>query len=423
MIKELKAKLNLKSLLYNKRFTIPFSVFVAFVLWLIIMINQNPIRQQTFNDISANVSLENTVVSEMGLGIINDVTSQKFTVTLSGPNYIVSSLKPEDFILNAVVTDVNAAGTYTLDIVGARNSSKSGYTFANITPASIEVTFDFIDTKEYTVIPKLVGVGAAEGLVAETPIINGLENGMITVKGPRSVIDKIGSVAAYAEVNKTLDSTQTYDANIVAYDVDGKEIDMKNLVIDTPSVKVSVPISKKATLPVVAAFNNLPSGFKDKDIKYTIDHKTVTVVGPPEVIEKMNSVTLSPIDFTTVSSSSGKFEVSLVLPDGVKLLDNIDVFFVTIETSGYKEKTVTISDIRFKGLASSVKANAGKTIKNVKICGPEAVIKKIKSGDLYATIDLTDRTAGEYTVDARIASTKYNNVWQVGTYSVAVTIK
>jgi len=174
---------------------------------------------------------------------------------------------------------------------------------------------------------------------------------------------------------------------------------------------------------VEAVVSNLPSGLKAKNIKYTIDHKTVTVVGPPEVIAKMSSATLSTIDFTMVSSSSGKFEVSLVLPDGVKLLDNIEVFLVTIDTSGYKEKTVAVSDIRFKGLASSVKANVGKTIKNVKICGPEEVIKKIKASDLYATVDLTDRTAGEYTVDARIASTKYNNVWQVGTYSVAVTIK
>ena len=423
MLNELKAKFSLKNLLDNKRFTIPFSICVAFILWLIIMINQNPIRQQTFNDISVNVSLENTVVGETGLGIINDVASQKFTVVLSGPNDIVSSLKPEDFILNAEVAEVTAAGTYKLNVVGARNSGKSGYTFANISPATVEVTFDFIDTKEYTVTPKLVGVGAAEGLVAETPIINGLENGMITIKGPRTVMDKINSVVAYAEINKTLDSTQTFDANILAYDEKGATLDMTNLVLDNPAVKVSVPISKKVTLPVNPSFNNLPSGLALKNIKYAVDHNKVTVVGPPDVISKMTSVTLSPIDFTSVSASSNKFEVSLVLPDGVKLLDNIEVFIVSIDTKGYAEKTLTVSNIRFTGLANSVKAKTGKTIKNVKICGPKADIKKIKASDLYAVIDLTDKTAGEYTVDIQIKSQKYNKVWQVGTYSVAVTVE
>jgi len=423
MLNDLKVKFSLKNLLDNKRFTVPFSIGVAFVLWLIIMINQNPIRQQTFNDIPVNVSLENTVVGETGLGIINDVASQKFTVVLSGPNYIVSTLKPEDFILNAEVADVTAAGTYKLDISGVRNSSKSGYTFASITPDTVEVTFDFIDTKEYTVIPKLVGVGAAEGLVAETPIINGLENGMTTIKGPRSVMDKIDSVVAYAEVNKTLDSTQTYDANIVVYDEKGKALDMTNLVLTTPSVKVSVPISKKVTLPVNPSFKNMPSGLALKNIKYTVDHNKVTVVGPPDVVEKMTSVTLSPIDFTSVSTGTKKFEVSLVLPDGVKLLDNIEVFIVSIDTEGYREKIIGVTDIKFTGLADSMKAKTGKTIKNVKICGPSADIKKIKASDVYAVIDLRDKTVGEYTVDVQIKSQKYNKIWQVGTYSVAVTVE
>ncbi len=107
---------NLRKLLYNKKFTVTVSLVFAFVIWLVIMINQNPVREQTFTDITASISIENTVASEMGLGIVSDVTSQKFTVTVSGPNYIVSSLKPEDFLLSASVTDVNNAGTYSLEI-------------------------------------------------------------------------------------------------------------------------------------------------------------------------------------------------------------------------------------------------------------------------------------------------------------------
>ena len=38
-------------------------------------------------------------------------------------------------------------------------------------------------------------------------------------------------------------------------------------------------------------------------------------------------------------------------------------------------------------------------------------------------VDLTDKSAGVHTVDVVIKSEKYNNVWQIGTYSTAVTIK
>lgn len=425
LIKKIGHGISLRLLLENKRFTIPFSIGVAIVLWLIVMINENPIRDQVFTDITATVSLENTVLSEMGLGIINDVSAQKFTVKLSGPNYVVSGLKPEDFIINADVTDVNAAGTYKLALTGARNSNKTGYTFASITPAEVEVTFDFIDTKEYTVTPKIVGVVATEGLVAETPVINGLVDNKISIKGPRTVMDKIDSVVAYAEVNKTISSTQTYNADIVVYDVQGTALDMTNLFIENKVVKVSVPISKKVTLPVKVAFNSLPSGLTAEEISYTIDHEKVTVIGTPEVVEKMTEVTLSPIDFTDVSTSANSFEVGLVLPEGVKLLDNIEFFTVTIDTSGYSEKTFTVSssNIKYSGLSPTLTAKVSGSIKNVKICGSADDIKSITSKDVYAVINLADHAAGEYTVSVTIKSDKYPKVWQVGQYNIAVTVK
>lgn len=422
-VDKLSQKLNFRLLLENRKFTIPFSICMSVILWLIITMSQNPIRQQIFNDITATVSIENTVISEMGLGIVNDISNQKFSVTLSGPNYVVSSVKPEDFILSADITEVTKAGTYKLKLTGSRNSNKTGYTFASITPSEIEVSFDFIDTKEYTVVPKIIGAAAAEGLVAETPIINGLENGIITIKGPRSTMEKIDTVAAYAEVNKTLNSTQTYTADIKVYDSNGNELDITNLVISTANVNVSVPISKKVTLPVKAAFNNLPEGLTADDIKHSIDHQKVTVVGTPEVVAKMTSVTLSPIDFTTVSKNSQSFEATLVLPDGVKLLDNIEFFTITIDTSDFNEKTLNISNIKYSGLSSSLKATVNTSIKNVKICGNKDDIKNIKPEDLYAVVDLSDKPAGDYTVSVIIKSDKYKKVWQVGQYNIAVTVK
>ena len=422
-IDKLSQKLNFRLLLENRKFTIPFSICMSIILWLVITMSQNPIRQQIFNDITATVSIENTVISEMGLGIVNDISAQKFSVTLSGPNYVVSSVKPEDFILNADITEVTKAGTYKLKLTGSRNSNKTGYTFASISPSEIEVSFDFIDTKEYTVVPKIIGAAAAEGLVAETPIINGLENGVITIKGPRSTMEKIDTVAAYAEVNKTLSSTQTYSADIKIYDNKGNELDMTNLVLSSANINVSVPISKKVTLPVKAAFNNLPEGLTAENIKHSIDHQKVTIVGTPEVVSKMTSVTLSPIDFTTVSKNSQSFEATLVLPDGVKLLDNIEFFTVTIDTSSFNEKTLNVSNIKYSGLSSSLKATVNTSIKNVKICGPRNVINAIKAEDLTVYANCAGKAAGAYGLNCTVESTKYPSVWAVGNVTASVNIK
>lgn len=431
--------LSFKKLLFNNRFVATVSVILSFSIWLVVMINRNPVREQTFTDLTANISIENTIVSEMGLGIVSDVSSQKFTVTVSGPNYIVSALKPEDFLLSASVTDVNAAGTYNLEIIGTRNSNKSGYTFSSITPSSIDVTFDFIDTMEYTIVPKLIGVGATEGLIAETPVLADAQQSTITVKGPRSLMETIESVGAVATVDEKLSSTKSYDADIVLYDKDEKIIyrftsdgsiyDAEdNLVTSTPlvldftSVKVSQPISKKATFKVRPVFSNMPSGLSASDIPWSVDHSSVSVIGTPEVIDKIQEISLSAIDFKSISTTSNTFEVLPVLPEGVKILDNIEYFTVSVNTSKYSEKILNVSDIRASGLSTSLKLNSAARIKNVKICGPKSVISAITASDLYASVNLTDKSEGEHTVEVAIKSDKYGDVWQVGSYTTTIII-
>ena len=82
-----------------------------------------------------------------------------------------------------------------------------------------------------------------------------------------------------------------------------------------------------------------------------------------------------------------------------------------------------MSNVKYNGLASGLNATSDSVIKNVKICGPKAVIAKLKAERLYAEIDLSDKAAGEHTVLVTVKSDQYNNIWQVGSYSTTVKIK
>ena len=419
----LPAKFSLKKLLYNKRFTIPLSLITAFALWLVIMIKQNPDIDRTFTDIPININLENTFASENGMEIIGDISSQKFTVTIKGPSYVVSALQSGDFYVYASAAAINAPGEYQLEVSGGKNTAVSDYEFISISPSTVNVDFDYVDTKEFTVKARAEGASATEGLIAETAVVSGTESDTITIKGPRTVINRIATVEAYAAVNKTLSESTTYDAEIRLYDEQGAAIDMTNLTLSENAVKVTVPISKRTTVPVVADFTNLPDGFQKSSIAYSIDHQTVTVIGTPEAIDKITKVTLSAIDITSVSVTSNKFDVSPKLPDGVRLFDSIEHFTVTVNTSGYDEKTFTVSSVRYKGLSAGLNATSDTVIRNVRICGPKNVIAKLKDNMLYALVDLSDKAAGEHTVSALIRSDSYNNVWQVGSYSAMVKIR
>ena len=225
----LPAKFSLKKLLYNKRFTIPLSIVTAFVFWLIIMISQNPDIDRTFTDIPVNINLENTFVSENGMEIIGDISSQKFTVTVKGPRYVVSALKAGDFYVYASAAAINAPGEYQLEVSGGKNTAVSDYEFVSISPSTVDVNFDYVDTKEFTVKASAEGASATSGLIAETAVVSGTESDTVTIKGPRTVINKIATVEAYAAVYASLSESTTYDAAIRLYDEAGEAIDMTNL--------------------------------------------------------------------------------------------------------------------------------------------------------------------------------------------------
>ncbi|MBR4973549.1 MAG: hypothetical protein IKY45_03695, partial [Clostridia bacterium] len=388
---KLLSSLSIRKLLYNKRFTIPFSLFMAFAIWLTITIDQKPTIGRTFADVTVSINLENTFVAENKMSIIGDISEQKFTVVVRGPNYAVSPLTASDFSLYASAAEVDAPGDYKLKVMSVKNSEE--YEILSINPPTVKVNFDYVETKEFTVTAVAEGATAAQGLIAEAGVVGGTEKDSITISGPRTVVNKIETVTALAKVNKTLSASETFEADIVLYDEQGEVIEPTNLSLSANKVNVTVPISKKKNVPVKVEFSNLPKGFSKESLSAKVDHPNVTIIGTPETIDKITEFTLTPIDITTVSASSSTFQVLPKLPEGVRLLDAIESFKVDVNVSGYIEKTLTVSNLKYSNVSSGLKASNGVSIKNVKIFGPRAVVNKINSSNVYAELNLTDKMA------------------------------
>ena len=416
---------SIKKLFYNKRFALTFSLIFAFVFWLIIAIEQNPERERTFNKIPVTINTQGSAMESLGIDIINDISDKNVSVTVFGPNYIVSSLKSEDIIVTASVADVINPGTYELKLSAHQNGNEDGYSFVSVSPSTIRVTCDYVDTKEFTVSAKADGVSASvsSNLIKEEPLISDAENSTITIKGPRTVIQKISSVVAVAYDKATLEATKKFDAEIELFDDDGNKIDKSNLSLSVEKASIIVPISKKAVLKVVPVFKNLPNQTIKDVLKYDLSVAEVTVIGPPATIESMKEVSLETIDLREVSTSNNNFTKKLVLPDGVKLQDNIDSVSVKVKTQEFDEKTVNVSNIKFDNLSSGLTVSNYSTIKNVKVCGKSQEIKKLYASDLIAVADLSEKKAGEYIIEVKIKSDKYPDIWQIGSYTVSVTIK
>ena len=412
-----------KKLIYDKRFIVTASIIVAFICWLSTSVEQRETMDRTFTDIPITINMENTFASENDMSVIGDISNNKFTVSITGPSYLVSTLTASDIALYASASTVDAPGEYTLDVALTKASSNAEYTKVNIYPATVTVNFDYIETQEFVIEALAEGATAAEGLIAESGVVSGTEKDTIEITGPRTVLNKILRVVAVAPVNKTLSASESFDANIVLYDAEGKEIDPTHLTMSETKVKVTVPISKKKTIPIVLEYTNLPEGFDTSTLKYTIDYSEVTIIGDPNTIDNTTQVSLSPIDISTLSPSNSTYELTVKLPDGVRLLDSIENCTVKFSLTGYVEKTVTVTLSKFSNLSDGLSVDSSITIKNVKICGPRTSVNKITNKDVIASINLLDKVAGEHTVTPGFMISGYNNIWVENTYTTTVTIK
>ena len=416
------SSLSFKKLFSNKRSSVAVSLLLSFVLWLAIIINENPTIERSFADMTVSVNLEGTIASENGMSMINDISSQKFTVIARGQTYLVSKLKNEDFTVFASAASVDAPGVYNLDVTATPRNSSKGYEVLKVVPSTVKVSFDYIDTKDFTVKAVAEGVTAKSGLIAENSVVSGTDGNVISVTGPRTVLNKIDSVVAYAKVNKTLDVSKTFNAAIKLYNSKKKEISLDNLQLSATKVKVTVPISKKKTVPINAVFENLPEGIKTSDLPFTLSNKTVTIIGKPETIEKTDKVNLAPIDITKVSRQKNSFKVSAALPDGVRLLDNIENFTVKFDVSNYVTRKIDVSKFEFKNLDGKLKATGDK-IKNVTVFGPWYEVNNITNKKVYAVIDFSNKKVGQHTVKADFGIKDRTKTWVIGEYDATVTLK
>ncbi len=412
-----------RKILYNKKITIPFSIIMAFLLWLGITMSSQTSMERTFSVTGVSVNIESTAAGENGMSVINDITNQSFSVKVKGTSNAVSKLKSEDISLYVNAAEVDSPGEAELKVFASDNSSAS-YDVVEINPSKIKVNFDYIDTKEFEIVPVTDGITVNEaGLVKGTEGIGGLESNIVEITGPRSTVSKISTVKALVEETKVIKSTETFDAKIILYDSDNREILSDKLSFNIGDVKVTIPVYKQKTVPVKADFSNLPDGFDAGSIEYKIDHATVLIEGLPEAVENVEEITLNPIDLRTVSVSSHVFEVQPNLPEGIRIFDAIEKFVVNIDMDDYDEKTIIVSKMKYEGLSKDLKVNDVNKISEVNICAPKNVLNKINSKNAYAKIILTDKKAGKYTVNVIISFKNYNTAWAVGSYKTTLTIK
>lgn len=235
----------------------------------------------------------------------------------------------------------------------------------------------------------------------------------VIVRGSQETIDSIASIKALIDLNNdefTKAGTYTVDnLNLVAYGSNGGIIDNVEIVATNISAKVELDSFSKRVPVKVQITGNLVSGKAISSITIngvnSSDFET-TIYGDEAALENIDSIPIS-IDADGQGNNGSKTsKVTFSKPAGVRSIGDESVT-VVLNFGEAKQRTITLNGIRTSNVPNGLSANLvseNDKFVEVQVIGVESVINSIdeNSSDIYAYVDLTGMSTGQYSVQVKV---------------------
>lgn len=393
------------------------SVLAAILIWLFASSASDPVIRADYT-VKVEVTNDDYITDSNKTYRIDD-DDREVTVYVNGKTSLVSN-RENDIVAVAdmhqiVEMDENADVVY----VPVQIKPTRGITMKNVDiyPKTIPVSIEDVETKEFVVTVNTTGVPANGYVIGECePAME-----KISIRGPESTINKIKSVVATINVTG-LSNDSKRSAKISLLDQNGETVvteDAKeylNLIglKDDGTMDVDVDLWRVVdNIKVKVSYSGTPAQGYEVD-KITTTPETIAVAGSEEALVKLadkgNTIEIPP-SLINVEGSSQDLEANIKLnsllkeEDGYKVPENMTqslLVRVGILPYGSKEFEIDTGDIIISGLGDNLKVmfNQGSVIVRVK--GTESELEELKTKDIKASVDLTDKVAGEYSVPVSI---------------------
>lgn len=270
------------------------SLLLAFILWVYVSNEQNPVREKILN-----VSLDHTGLSQNFM--ITGGMPESIRVRVQGNPNQLANLSPGDF--KAVVNiPEGKTGDLALPV---QVTAPAGLRVTQVSPEEVRISVDRLAERQISVAVSLRGT-PAQGYTALVPVS---QPNTVVVRGPARVINDISQATVAVDIQSAVkDVEQTLPVNVGG----------GNVSLSPSTVRVVVPIVSAVaskTVPVSPQVTGTPAG--GFTVKRSVsDPASVQVFGPAEVLNGISSIRTEPVDIQGTDKNLAK-DVNLVVPQGV----------------------------------------------------------------------------------------------------------
>lgn len=293
------------------------SVLIAITIWIYIIIVIDPSVEVTVRDIPIQFAGEEQLL-ENGLSVVSESAST-VTVTVRGSRKRMGSYDMRDVIARVDMSDIRTEGTTTLpiDVVIPFEhdsvSSKTPYSVDIVTEKNVEKTLDIeVQTSNHL----------ADGFMPGDITV---EPETITIEGAESVVEMINRAAVtldYASADVDID----VESSVQLYGVDGAEITERDVLAariskSVETAKIHCPVLRIKTVNVNLNFD-LNNAWDFDQSRYSANPETVSIYGDNGVTANIDAIQTEPISLEQFNDTE-KIKVKLIIPEGVKVMDDI----------------------------------------------------------------------------------------------------
>lgn len=375
----------------------------AFVLWLMVVNIDDPVKTETYHNIPVTVVNEEVLAeTNQTYQIVDD--TQMVSVTVSAHRSILNKIKNEDI---AAIADMKELTLNTqIPLMVMISGHEGDYDEAYTAPRNLQVKLEEEQTKKFPIVPTTtvtVRDGYALGEIKAVPE-------MVSIRGPLSVIGKISRVEAEVSVSGLSDDT-VLPSQLVLYDDENNVIDQSlltnNLGVDGIAVSVQILNTKSVPLSFDTSEVTAAEGFTISGITY--EPQELQVAGVNEALEGIKEIEIpsSALELTGLTAKTEQVvDITEYLPDTVNLVDaNMGSIVVTIsiEKDGTKTFEVSLGSVVVKGLDEDLGMKYETVdVIEVQVRGPAALLESVEV-DNNISIDLSNyKKPGSYRVPVEV---------------------
>lgn len=405
----------------NKVVYIALSLLIAIMFWLFVDNEQGSITSESYYNVPVEFIGAEDVLPNRGLMLIGG-EGTTIDLKLSGPRILISGLKKSDIRIQVNLSDITAAGTYSLtyQIFFPDEIDASKITRDRVSKSTITVEVGELFTKTVPVEVSVSGE-TPDGYIYMVERL-AVDPATLTVSGQEETVGQVASARVTLDLTgATASISRQFDYELL--DADGNTVDKTGIIVSAKQVQVDAPIYLTKTLDLTVKFKESP-GSTLENVNWKLSTNTIEVAGEAASLENKEDIVLGEIDLSSLLSDTD-IELDITLPAGTVNLSGFTTVTLSISfKDNLDTKALSVTNISTTGLSEGQSFDRLTSSVDVVVRGPADEVAQVTADDIRVVVDLTDYTSdGTYYIPAIVFVDGYDNVGAVGTCSVAGKIR